>query len=456
MTSVARRLADFITATGTAGLPAQAMQHAAMVIASTLSSAALGRDIASSRIVRDLARAQGGTPDASVWFDDDAKLPAVLAAKVNTLASDAAASDDSDLRNIIHAGTPATATALAFAEKLGSRGADVLAAIVLGYETAGRIGDAITPDFRDRGFHGCVGAVFAAAVVAARLLKLDAAQTAQAIALAASSIGGLAAAADSSIAREYYAGTAAQLGIEAALAAQRGYEAEEHALEMRLGFFETIGGADPAKASAIALRDLGETFDIVTDLAIKLMPGGHPYHGIAEAAAKAAIEGDVTPENVAAILIWRPGMTALPEPLHPHDLVGMAHSAAYFAAAGVADRGLTWAHATPEKIRDPMIHALIDKVAVGPAPEDDLRRYRQGARVIIQLKNGRNIGARLHAPHGAAALGLAWADIDAKCRALLPAAGMDAARIERVLDVVHDFARLAEVTPLMELLRRSR
>src|SRR4029077_13939654 len=82
--------------------------------------------------------------------------------------------DDSDLRNIVHAGTPLTAVSLAIAERDGSSGEAVLAAIVCGYEAAGRISEAITPGFRARGFHGCHGAIFAASVAAARLLRLGA------------------------------------------------------------------------------------------------------------------------------------------------------------------------------------------------------------------------------------------------------------------------------------------
>ena len=112
----------------------------------------------------------------------------------------------------------------------------MLAAIVIGYEAAGRIGEAITPGFRARGFHGCLVATFGGAVAAGRLLHLDAAQLAQAIALSATSIGGLMAAANTSVAREYHAGLAAMLGIQAALAARRGYRAEESILETRNGF----------------------------------------------------------------------------------------------------------------------------------------------------------------------------------------------------------------------------
>ncbi|HEU0157630.1 MAG TPA: MmgE/PrpD family protein, partial [Stellaceae bacterium] len=272
--SVARELAGFLTEISIDELPARAMELAAMLVASTVASAALGRDIESAAIVRGLAREKGGRGDASVWFDGAAKLPVAEAAQANAVMSDAAASDDSDLRNIVHAGTPLTAATLAIAERNGISGAEVLAAIVTGYEAAGRIGAAMTPGFRQRGFHGCHAAVFASAVAAARLMRLDPGKSAQALALAATSIGGLAAAADTSLAREYHGGLATRLGIEAALAAGRGYRAEERVLEARRGFFEAYGGVDGDAAGGEATSGLGESWDIMTDMAVKLVPGG--------------------------------------------------------------------------------------------------------------------------------------------------------------------------------------
>jgi len=191
--STARELADFLTRITPPDLPEQAIDHAAMLIASTLASAAMGSGLNSAAIVKDMARSLGGSPRASVWFDAGPKgadrLPVVAAAQVNAVMSDAAASDDSDLRTIVHCGTPLVATALAAAEHHGGSGAEILAAIVVGYEMAGRIIDAMT-DFRERGFHGSNAAIFAATGAAARLLRLDAEQATQAIALAATSTGG--------------------------------------------------------------------------------------------------------------------------------------------------------------------------------------------------------------------------------------------------------------------------
>lgn len=450
--TVARDLAEFLTATADADVPPRAMRHAAMVVASTIASAAAGTTIRSAGIIRDLVQEQGGRPDASIWFSAGAKVPVAEAARVNAMLSDAAASDDSDLRNIVHAGTPLTAVSLAFAQKLGSSGQQVLGAIVLGYEAAGRISEAVTPGFKERGFHGCLGAAFAATVAASRLLRLDAARMAQAIAITATSIGGLATAADTSTAREYHAGLAAQSGVNAALAAGRGYLAEERILETPNGFFEAFGGIDGAEAAAIATAGLGESWDIVTDMAIKLVPGGHPYHAFAEAAANAARKGDIAPEDVDSITISRPGFSKLTGPLHPADLIGMAHSPAYFTAAGVADRSFGWVHATDAKIADPVIHGLIDKVRVGLPPARNPEAYRQGATITIRTRDGRVSADTVLLPKGSGALGIEWGDVDTKYRTLVPASGLAAARIEESLALIHGLRDAEGVQGLIGLL----
>jgi 2-methylcitrate dehydratase PrpD len=447
--TVARALAEFLTHVSYADLPSQTTQHAAMLIASTVASAALGSGISSATIIRALAREHGGTPAASIWFDPGPRLPVAEAARVNAVMSDAAASDDSDLRNIVHAGTTLVATALATAERTGASGQDVLTAIVVGYEAAGRIGEAITPGFRTRGFHGCLVAIFGGAVATGRLLGLDAAGMAQALALAATSMGGLMAAANTSVAREYHAGLAALLGVNAALAAQRGYIAEEAILETRQGFFEVYGGTDGASVT----RDLGHEWDIITDMAIKLVPGGHPSHALAEAAANAARIGQVAPDEVETITVSRPGLTALGGPAHPTDLIGMAHSPAYFLAAGVADHDFSWVHATEAKITDPVIQQLIDKVRVGAPPTANVEQYKQGATVIIRTKDGRTFTSTVYAPKGAGVHGIDWADVDAKYRTLVPQAHLSDRQVEASLQVIHDFQQVTHVSALIDLLQ---
>ena len=73
--TVARELAQFLTGTSVTDLPPQAVEHAAMLIASTVASAAMGTGLESSAIIRSLARERGGAPQASLWFDPGPKLP---------------------------------------------------------------------------------------------------------------------------------------------------------------------------------------------------------------------------------------------------------------------------------------------------------------------------------------------------------------------------------------------
>jgi 2-methylcitrate dehydratase PrpD len=443
--TLARDLAAFLAPLGYDDLPARAADYAAMLIASTLASAACGKEIVSTRIVRELARERGGTPQASVWFDPIPRLPTAETAQVNAIMSDAAASDDSDLRAIVHCGTPLTATVLALAERLGSSGREVLAAMVCGYEAAGRISGPVSPDFRDRGHHGSTMAIFAPAVAAGKLLKLDADRLTQTIALAATSASGVVKAADTSVAREYHAGLVTRAAIDAALAAHKGFIAEETILEGPTGFLKVYGGRDITELGT----PVGEDWDILTDMAVKLVPGGHPYHAFGEAAANAARDGNVRADEVESIIVSRPGLTRLGGPKHPKDLIDMAHSPHYFTAAGVADKRFGFEHCSPEKIADPVIHRLIDKITVGPPPTEHADRYRQGATVTVRTTDGRAFTSTVFLPHGSAALGIDWADIEAKYRTLMPNSGLDAEKIEQSLAVIRDFKNAASVGALI-------
>ena len=448
--SIAGELARFLASTNVTDLPPLALERARMVIASTIASAAMGADIASSRIIRELAKEHGGAAQATLWFDGGRRLPIADAARVNAVMSDAAASDDSDLRSIAHIGTIVSTCSIAMAEQTAADGRDVLAAMVYGYEIAGRIDEALTPGRSERGFHGSIATIFGGAVAAGTLLKLTQGQMTQAIALAATSIGGLMVAANTSVAREYHAGLSAMLGIHAALAAHKGLVAEENVLEMPRGFFSAYGGDHLEDVT----KDLGQAWDITTDMAIKLVPGGHPHHAAAEAAANAAIAGHVDPADVADIRLSSAKYRTLPGPRRPTDLIGVAHSPAYFIAAAVADRDYGWIHASPVKVADPVIRQLIDKVTVdpNPPPYPDRFPHHHGATVTITLKDGRQFSAHVDFPRGSAPRGIEWADVDAKYRRLVPLSGLAPEKVEASLRVVHELETVKTMSELTRLL----
>jgi 2-methylcitrate dehydratase PrpD len=443
-------LAGFATEVRAGDIPGVALERAKMSLASTVASAAMGFNIASARIIRELELRAGGAPNAAVWFAGT-KLPPAAAARVNAVASDAAASDDSDMRSIAHIGTIVSTVSLALAEQRKISGTDLLAAMVVGYEIAGRIDEALTPGRMQRGFHGSVSTVFGGTVAAGRLLQLQPLEMAHAIALAATSIGGMAISADTSCGREYHAGASAAAAVQAALAAQAGFTGELSVLEHPRGFLAAMGG----QAIDDITRELGASWDIVTDMAIKLMPGAHPFHATAEAASDAARIGNVDPKDVKEVFIsssvqW----TKFKGEPHPRNLVDAAHSLYYFVAASIVDGGFSWQHMDERKMTDPAIAALQDKIVFdpNPAPLPDRFPHRHGGTVVIRMNDGAEFRSTCKSPRGSGPRGVEWSDVEDKYRALVPLAGLAPRRVDESFAVIRAFEAPDSIRQLVTLI----
>lgn len=446
--TVARELAGYLLNVRYEDLPAAALDNAKKVIASTLASAAAGSQIRSARIAREVSQEQGGRPEATAWFSDGLKLPLASAVRVNAMLSDAAASDDSDLRNIAHIGTILTAMSLAAAEREGASGRDVLAAMVAGYQASGRIGEAITPGLGERGIHACVITVFGGVIACSRLLGLSQEQAAEALSLAATSMGGLAVSTNS-WAREYHAGAAALSAVNAVLSAQKGYTANPDTFESRRGFLEVFGGKEGAAESLT--QGLGEEWDICTDLAVKIWPGAHPLSAAVEAAVNAAREGNVDPETVASIRVAGPRFRSLVGHKHPKDLVGAIHSLAYYLAAAVAEKEFSWQHATMDRILDPTIDRLQDLVDVEPDTDPSRHTWGWGATVTVTLKDGTAYRSTVNAPRGSGPRGIEWADVEHKFRTLMPESGKSQGEIEKLLALCQGFEAIEDMSSFVAL-----
>jgi hypothetical protein len=67
------------------------------------------------------------------------------------------------------------------------------------------------------------------------------------------------------------------------LAARKGYTCELKTLEGPRGFFELYGHSDGSGVTDGLPDGKSADWDIVTDLALKLVPGGHSLHAMAVA-----------------------------------------------------------------------------------------------------------------------------------------------------------------------------
>jgi 2-methylcitrate dehydratase PrpD len=447
-----------------ATLPPVPIKYAKMILASTLSGAAAGANIGSVRIIRELAKEQGGKTEATVWFDG-AKLPVTSTARVNAMLSDAYASDDSDLRSVAHIGTCLTAVGLAVGERMDASGQETLSAMVAGYEAAGRVTEAIAASYPSagrgagaisgsvgRGFHASAIVAFGGAVAAAKLLRLTDEQMAEAIRITATTVGGLSIGTNS-WAREYHAGNAALTALNAALAAGRGYTVNPDMLEAPGGFLAVFAGGTPDAGSLARdfKRGSDDDYQIARYLAVKLVPGAHALHPAVEAAVNAARESGARPEDVAQILVAGP-QSGLVAATPPTDVIQAIHSLSYYLASAVADKDFSWVHAEPAMIERPIIRRLIGLVAQDPAPGSVSYKWPWGATVTIVTRSGARFTSTVDAPKGSAPRGIEWSDIETKYRALMPQSRLPEERVVEILRTIRNFEQVKSVSQLTSLL----
>ncbi len=197
-------------------------------------------------------------PQATVLGRSE-KLDMGSAALVNGITSHTFDFDDTHLKTIIHPAGPVASAVLALAEHKGLPGRDVIDALVLGIDVACRVGNTMYPDHYDRGWHitGSTG-MLGSAAACARLLRLDAQQTAMALGIAASQPVGLREQ-FGTMTKPFHPGGAARAGLMSALLASQGFTSSGKALEAPRGFIQV---ASDKRAWNEITDELGQRFEI--------------------------------------------------------------------------------------------------------------------------------------------------------------------------------------------------
>jgi len=175
------------------------------------------------------------------------------------------------------------------------------------------------------------------------------------------------------------------------------------------GYFSAFGGQNISDIT----KDLGERWNFVDDMALKLIPGAHPFHVFAEAATAAVLENDIDLDAVASVIISGGQLTGVQmkdwiDIRHPRNLSDAAHSIVYFVAAAVADAksgGFTWEHMDAVKMADPRIAKLQDLVEVDPNPlplTNPRFVHLDGGRVSIVTRSAEAFTKHVEFPSGSA------------------------------------------------------
>ncbi len=188
---VARRVAIFAAALSFEDIPAATVDAAKWHL---LDALGVGLAAAAATVrprIEEAVRSLGAGTD-STGLGLAARLPAASAALLNGTLIHALEFDDTHIASVVHGSAVVVPAALALAEREAASGADLLRAIVLGWELFIRLGLAAPNGVQQRGFQlTAVGGPFAAALAAAALLRLDVEATTAALGIAGSQAAGL-------------------------------------------------------------------------------------------------------------------------------------------------------------------------------------------------------------------------------------------------------------------------
>jgi 2-methylcitrate dehydratase PrpD len=441
--TLSTQLARFATGFSPASIPADVADRARHLMLDSLGIALASTQWDFARVtfngLRELADSREGI--AVIGFGE--RLPLRDAVTMNALLVHGLDFDDTHPSGVIHATASVLPATLGLAAKLGLGGGDLLAAYVLGMETATRLGAAAKGGFHQVGFHptGLIGA-FGCTLAASRLLGLDAeAMThAQGVALSLAS-GSLEFLQDGAWTKRLHPGWAGVAGITAATLARNGFIGPRAAYEGRFGLYNShLGPLADACDLSLVTRGLGQDWETL-NVAIKPVPACHFTHACSDAASHlhAAWGGAAIRRIVARVP--QGVMKTVCEPVEnkrrPANAYDAQFSIPYSVATGLRFGAFTLDALEASAYQDPATLAIAALVECEADPTADFPRY-YGGEVIVELADGRILRHAEPINRGAPGRPISHAEIVAKfndnASRALPPARIDAVR-EAILNL---------------------
>ncbi len=309
-TNLTERAARFIESVQFSDLSESVKEIGTRCLVDGLGLYVAGSDHETAQIQAELVAETGGAEDA-ILLGHQKKVPAPLAARVLGTAGHAHDWDDSQVSLdpdhvyglLTHPTIPPLTAALTVSQKVGNvNGQEFMLAFLTGFEVEAKISEWMFSQHYKRGFHssGTVG-TFGAFAAAAKLLGLKGEQLRSGLGIAASFAAGIRCN-FGTMTKPLHVGRAAENGVTAALMAQKGYSADQEALDGPWGFFAVQGGG--VTESKIVSEDFGKPFSIVEPgVSIKPYPCGVLTHPTIDLMVKLVKENDVLPENIEQVIV---------------------------------------------------------------------------------------------------------------------------------------------------------
>ena len=418
--SFSRQIAEFAVGLQYDDLPAEVVDTAKRFIYDSVGCAYGGYHTRDVRILHDIYTDMGGKKEATVIGFGD-KLPAVNATLVNSLMMRAQDFNDIYWKEDPSHPSDLIPAPLAVGEMVDASMKEVITAIVLAYEFEMRLCEFAVPGVRERKWHHATLTQFVSPIAAGKVLGLDIDQMVHAIGINGSHNHtiGCPTAGKLTMMKNTVDPMAVQTGVFAALMAQKGYSGTEAVFEGKEGLKDVYG---PDWDDDKLLGGLGDAFKIV-DCSMKAFPTEALTHTHLSATLKVIKEHDIKHDEIEEVVITTIARACDilfdPHKYRPESRETADHSLPYCIAAAIVDREITTRSFSDEKLKDPRIWEVIDKIK-GEASEEFERMFpaKQPSKVVIRTKDGREESAYLEYPKGDPREPMTVEDIEAKFNAL--------------------------------------
>ena len=435
MINATQDLARFAVESRWSDIPDAVQHEGARAMLNWLGCAIGGcRDESVERLLAAL-RVFAGPPQATLLGRGE-RLDALTAACVNGVGSNRLDFDDTHLRTVIHPTVPVAAALLALAEYRPISGAEFLHAFVLGVDAECRIGNAISPEHYENGWHiTATCGVLGAAVAAGKAMRLDAQQMAWALGIAATQAAGLMEMLGTE-SKSFNMGHAARNGLVAAVLAAENFTSSERSLEAPRGFLNVLAQrADPAEITA----GLGSRWELMQN-AYKPYPCGIVIHPVLDACLDLRAAHRIDPSQVARVAVTiNPLAVKLCGNRTPRDSLEGKLSLYHSAAVALVDGAAGVLQYTDARVTDPQVERFRDRIAVGTDPAVG----KEQARVRISLVSGAAHEMFVEQARGSLERPLSDAEIEAKFRSLA-ANELDPTAIEQLIGRCWSLASLPD------------
>lgn len=374
-------LASYAAAIGYSDLTPDAVQQTKRRLIDSLGCAMGGYHSEPSEIARRLAGMYTSSLPARLLGSGQTTSPD-MAAFANTVM--VRYLDCNDTYTQLGSGHPSDMipAVLALAEPRHASGQAVMLAIVMAYEMFGAFADRIP--IREKGWDQGTFAVVGSAVGAGKILGLTREQMAHAISLAITPNipTRQTRAGELSMWKGCATAAAARNGVFAALLAAEGMTGPYEPFEGHHGVWEQVTGPFHLES----LGGAGKPFTVET-ANLKFFPA--EYHSQAPLWSALEIRKKVEPDDIDAINVQTYWLAyseigSEPQKWDPQTRETADHSLAYLLAVALQDGDITPASFTLERIRDPKLRPLMNRISIRENPEFT-RQYPEALRSEIEV-----------------------------------------------------------------------